>query len=547
MIGAGRGSVGTAQRQSNQTVRYPAPVNGMDIRKAVSTTDLLSCVYSYNLVPSDYGLRVRQGYREHQTGLSTDEVHTLIPFETASDSDTGDKLFATTHQGIWDVTTAEATPSLVVTFGNQDLDAGYGTYTKYVNQAEDDVLFYADNINGLYSYDSGTNTWTNTGILTGLTEASVKGVTLFKNNVWFSVTDSTVGYYLPILASTGTVAAQYFGDKFRYGGSLAGLFSWTVDGGNGVDDILVAVSTSGDVLVYTGSGPAESDWGLTGSYYIGQIPNTPNFGGEQGGELYLLSVYGLVGMSDLLQGVDTASLQAGTPESSIAFKIAGLIRDDMKDKIDNRGWGIGLLPSEGALLITVPTEEGEAPIQYYYNTGTRGWGFWRDVPMTCFAEHARTVFFGDADGRILSMDVPVDNVLITPAAGVVNGDDIEFSILSAFHAIGSEGMYKRVKLIRPDFLSSQPPAFINQARFDFNIQEGSSFTLNTPSSYGLGFWGTSEWDNAVWGSSEAVSFPSLGGSWGSGRYIAIATKGACRAETRFLGWDVIFDAGGALL
>ena len=34
---------------------------------------------------------------------------------------------------------------------------------------------------------------------------------------------------------------------------------------------------------------------------------------------------------------------------------------------------------------------------------------------------------------------------------------------------------------------------------------------------------------------------------GSGRYVAIATKGASRSTTRLVGWDVIYDVGGPML
>lgn len=550
MIGSAGNAIGKSQKRVHDIYRFPSPMGGIDIRRSVGSQDMEHCVYTFNLCPFEYGLRVRQGYREWQVEVTAGfnaGIHTLIPYAAASDLGAGDKLFAINNEGIWDVTIVDSAPIQMVVFPDQDIDAGYGTFTHYVNQAEEDVLFYADNINGLYEYISLTNSWINTGILSNLDESSVKFVMSHKNNVWFAVKGSTVGYYLPILASSGEVTPQFFGDKFKHGGELDGLFSWTVDGGSGVDDILVAVGHAGDVVVYTGSGPDESDWGMKGSYYIGVIPNTPRFGTEQGGELYLLSAFGLISLDDLLKGVDTSVFQTATQGSSISFKIAGIIRESMKEKRDLRGWDVQKIPSEGGLLLSVPTILGEAPIQFYFNLGTQGWSMWRDVPMTAFTEFQDTVYFGDLNGRILRMDVPVDNFLLDPIEGENNGVDINFSILTAFTSMGADGIYKGVKLIRPEFLSSREPSHTSQARYDFDLGEGFAFPSLAPNIGQLALWNAGDWDDAVWGTTSTSSYPTVSGAWGTGRYVAIATKGSCRASTRLVGWDIIYTVGGPLL
>ena len=553
MIGSALQTIGRPQKRSNEVVRYPAPISGMDIRKAVGADDLQHCVYTFNLCPFEYGLRVRKGYREWQIDVDAgvgSGVHTLIPFDSVRDGGVGDKLFAVTNEGIWDVSILGDTPLPVATFGNQTPDAGYGTFTHYVNQAEEDVLFYADNINGLWSYDGALETWTTGGVISGgsdITDADVKFVMSHKNNVWFAAHNSTVGYYLPILSNTGGVTAQHFGDKFKHGGTLEGLFSWTIDGGDGVDDILVVASHAGDVILYTGSGPDETDWGMKGIYFIGEIPDTPRFGTEQGGELHLLSAYGLTSMNDLLKGVNSAALRADIDGNGMAYKIAGLIREKMKETISQRGWDVALVPTEGGVLISTPTVGSSAPIQYYYNLATRGWGIWRDVPMECFTEWEGAIFIGTADNRVMKMDVSVDNVLLNPVDPTLNGDNIKFSILSSYSSMGVDGVYKRVKLIRPDFLSNIEPTHSSLARYDYSINEGSNFRPSEPVPAPFNSWDVGIWDTAVWGAGAPTTFPTIGGGWGYGRYIAIATAGSSRTDTRLIGWDIIFDVGGPLL
>jgi len=548
MLGSARRTAGRPQKRTHETMRYPAPIRGIDNRLSLGSGDINHCVYAYNLVPNEEGMRVREGYREWEIGVdagSGEGVHTLIPFNT-SDSAAADKLFAVNNEGIWEVTDYDTAPNQVATFSNQAADAGYGTFTRYVTQAEVDVLFYADNLNGLWEYTVSTDTWAVPTGITGITESEINFVISYKNNVWFGIRDSTVGYWLPLLANAGAVTPQYFGDKFRLGGALKGLFSWSVDGGDGVDDILIAVSSSGDVVVYTGSGPDQDDWGMKGVYYIGDIPNTPRFGSEQGGELYLLCSYGIVSMNDLLQGVDTTAIMSDTEGSSMSVKIAKSLRRKMKTSLNERGWDVAIIPSQGGILVSTPQVGSELAEQFYYNIATKGWGVWRGVPMECFANYGGFVYLGTADGRIMVMDSPVDNALITPTAPPINGDDIEFSILTMYSNMGLDGIYKRVHLIRPDFISSLAPSHSSQMRWDFDTLEGVNTSLEAPVANTSDVWDTGVFETAIWGSDSGVVFPSIGGAWGRGRYGAVATRGTCRTDTNLVGWDVIYSAGGPM-
>jgi hypothetical protein len=530
-------------------MRYPAPVQGIDIRQSLGSGDLNHCVYTYNLLPFEYGMRVRFGYREWQIGVDDGVnlgIHTLVPFDSAEEDDVGDKLFAVNNEGIWDVTSFDTTPVQDVVFADQSAKAGYGTYAHYVSDAGDDILFYADAKNGLHRYTASTGLWTIPTDITGVDVTKVKFIVAHKQRIWMVEESSTSAWYLGVGSIAGAATQFFFGSKFKHGGTLEGLFSWTVDGGAGVDDMLVAISHAGDVVVYQGSDPSLDDWEVRGGYYVGELPNTPRFASEQGGELYILSAYGLSSMNDLLQGVDSNTLQADLDGTTIAAKIAGLIRDKMKTGINLDGWDVSMIPSQGGMLIQIPTEGSAAALQYYYNFSTQGWGIWRGVPMTCFEEYEDSVFFGTLDGRVCRMDVPLDNIKLDDSNPLDVGDAIEFSILTAFNSMGQDGVFKRVKLIRPDFVAQEEPEHSSVARFDFDVSEAIDFQLYDPVRFPVGNWDVNNWDEAIWGSSTGLTFPTIGGAWGTGRYVAIATKGTTRSVTRLVGWDIIFDAGGVM-
>jgi hypothetical protein len=540
-------------RPAPQTVkvhRYPAPIKGVDSRIALTEGSPLHCVYTFNLVPFEFGMAVRKGYREQQINVTagiSEGVHTVIPFDGVEETGVQDKLFVVTNEGIWDVTIIGAAPILMFTFADQSANAGYGPYCHYVNGADEDVLLYADNFNGLFTYDTPTNTWSQPADIVGPVVENIRWVVSHKQRLWVVEENSTIAWYLPIASNSGQATEFFFGNKFRHGGNLEGLFNWSVDGGNGVDDMLVAVSRAGDVLPYKGADPSSAaTWDLVGSYFIGAIPKGPYFGSEHGGNLYLLSTYGLISMNDLLQGVDSASTYAAHRDStSLTGSITSIIRERMVETIEDYGWEVTAIPSEGGILVSSPRVNNGPYIQFIHNISTNAWGIWRGVPLTTFDTFKGAVVFGTEDNRVCRMDVTVDNQLLTPIPDQINGNPINFSLLTSYQALAADAIYKRVKLIRADFLANGSPTFTLQARYDYDISEVLSPAA--PPAKLSGAWDVGAWDLAVWGAGSPLPFNGLQGSWGSGRYVAIAMFGETRDITRFIGFDVLYDTGGPLI
>lgn len=535
--------------QAAKAQAVPAPIRGIDARTILSAADVSHCIYCYNLTPGEYGLKVRPGYREWHIDLTLSTnygVGTLIPFGGVDDVLSDDRLFAVSNEGIWNVTLEGGANLLLVDFsleangGDTTALAGFGNYTQFVTDADEQLLFYADSRNGLFVYSATTEAWTRPAI-TGVDVTKVNFVMSHKNQLWFVERDNARAWYLPAGAIAGPAAAFHFGGSFKHGGSLAGLFTWTVDGGEGVDDYFIVVSRSGDVLTYKGTDPSSAEhWGMTGQYYIGAVPEGNRFAATQGGSLLLLSVYGLISVGDLIQGVDGKNIAAETETQ----KIATIIRRHMANFRSAIGWEVRSVPSLGALIISSPPNAYGVYIQYVMDATTGGWGLWRDVPMLCFAEWGGRMYFGAKDGRVMISDVPVDNALLEPEEGVINGEAIAFSILTTYQNYGEPALLKRGKHIRPQFISPVRPNVTALFRYDYDLSE----ILNTETG-GLptdSLWNVGAWDSAAWASTLPIGWHPVRGGWGMGRAIAIATTGNARAETTLVGWDVIWDSGGPL-
>lgn len=528
--------------------RVIAPIRGMDARVAQVEGRREYCTFTYNMVPYEYGMQMRKGYREWQIGIDDGAlltVRTIMPFDGIEAQGAQDRLFAVTNEGIWDVTTQGGTPVLKFTFTDQGAESGYGPFAHYVEDSGLGVLFYADSKNGLFRYDPATDAWAQATGINGPVVSDIRFVVTHKQRIWLVEEDSTDAWYLPIGSNNGQATKFSFGSKFRHGGVLQGLFNWSVDGGNGIDDMLVAVSRAGDVLPYQGSDPSSATtWQLVGTYYVGSIPKGPFFATEHGGELMILSEYGITSMNDLLKGVNSSISVAEVGLNAAAAKIASVLRIEMAKTLDQAGWQIKMIPSEGAMLVASPQVGTQPRIQYYYNYATAAWGLWRGVPIEFFDSWKGSVVFGDAEGRVLYMDVPVDNLQLTPPVGRINGDAIEFSILTSFQDYDAPGRVKHVQLVRPDFLSAGEPTSFIQVRYDYDIEE--SRIPISPAQIEDAIWDEAVWGAAKWSDGRQRNFSKHIGGWGYGRYVAIAMRGQAREETRLMGWDVIYFTGGGV-
>ncbi len=538
------------QPQESKVTSLPAPIGGIDVSKGLAYGNQENCLYSYNMVAAEYGLRVRHGYREWVIGLDNGSglgVRTIIPYGGDDDDQNNDRLFAVTNEGIWDASTYNTAPTLVLDFsapgngGDISAEAGYGVYTNYTTAGGAKLLFYADSRNGLFRYTESTDTWARESLISGPVIANVNFVMTHKRQLWLVERDSSNAWYLDELAVAGNATVFYFGGKFLHGGSVAGLFSWTIDGGVGVDDYLVVVSRSGDVLPYQGNDPSSADdFTLRGQYFIGEIPKGPKFGTHDGGNLHLLSVNGLNSMNEIIVGVDGKNADADIESKKIAY----MIRPRLKRYKRFNGWEARKMPSIGTLVIATPRREDGEYLQYVKNTTVDSWGLWRDVPIEGFDEWRGSVYCGDINGRVLVMDNFVDNELIAAPPTGINGQAIAFSVLTTFTDYGEPAVFKRGKFIRPQFLATSDPSQTCQFRYDYSINEAFNTTpapVLTGSVWDMGEWDVDEWDNSI-----PQGYGTLRGGWGMGRVVAIAMVGRSLGDTTLISWDVMWDTGWPL-
>jgi ferredoxin len=156
-----------------------------------------------------------------------------------------------------------------------------------------------------------------TPTLTGVTSANLSFVWSHKRSLWFVEKNTLSAWYLPVNSIAGTVAEFPLDGVFKLGGALLFGGTWSLDSGDGLDDVMLFITTEGEVAVYQGTDPG-SDFQLSGVYRIGKPLNKHGWF-RAGGDLCILTRDGIVPVSEALRK-DVAALQA----AAITFPIEDL-------------------------------------------------------------------------------------------------------------------------------------------------------------------------------------------------------------------------------
>jgi len=532
------------QKQNAVGVTVPASMAGINAVTSLAMQNPTECVYTYNLVSQDLGMVVRQGFVEWANGWTGGPAKTVIPFEGHQDSH--DRLFVANNEGIWDCTAEGTTaPTQVVTWPDQLGEAGYCSYAAFSNDGNDMFILLCDKRNGYYVYTQTTDVWVKVaqgvgaGELDGIDPTNLDYVFIWKRRVWFVEKNSANGWYLDVATLFGTVTKFNFGSQFRQGGALRAFYNWSLDGGLGLDDLMVAVSGAGDVAIYQGTDPdvAES-FSLVGTWFVGAVPAGNRFGVEFGGEVYILSVYGLLPLSQLLNGSSI-----NDPNTYLTAKISPFVREVMAEQRQELGWQV-VVHSEGAqLYIDTPQDPLRGNVAFVQYFGNQAWSMVRGLDKTHTANWRGSDYWAHGGRNSLVIERGhVDNVWLDPATDGAPAP-IEWSLLTSYQNFESGTRFKRCQYIRPQFLAQDLPAYSVLARYDFDITEAYVSPLSTQGVSAR--WNVGLWDSEVWGGNlERIDQPR--GARGMGRHVAIAMRGSSSARTILVAFDVIADGGGLM-
>lgn len=511
---------GKAEIASDRTI--PAPYRGWNARDPVSQMAPGFALYLDNWWPTPYDVQLRKGASDWATGLGTTPIKSLAVWNARSGTPSK-RLFACADTGAYDVTAGGAigAASTAITNG-QVCSVNMGT-------TGGSFLFLVNGTDSIRYYDGAT--WTVTALypITGggnLTTAEIININVFKRQLFFIRKNTLEFYYFPIDTIAGTCSRYNLAALFGKGGSLVAMGTWTVDGGQGIDDFACFVTSEGQVAVYQGTDPASSaTWALQGVYDLSTPLGRKCFI-KFGGDLLYISKDGAYPISKALQSTTASNTVAITDLISNAFSEYAAAYGS------NWGWQGAYSFASSLLLFNVPLTESSTSIQLAMNTKTGAWARFTDWNAFCFELMDNQLYMGMA-GKVAKAWSGLNDF----------GGVISSFAKGAFDYMGPRGArLKKPNLVRPNLLLNGVTSVSVAIDMDYN--NGLTYGPAVFSTQVGSLWDGSLWDTATWS-----DVPSTTLNW----VTVSAYPGSCAAvRLRVIGkdatvsWtatDLVFERG----
>ena len=508
-----------AQKRSAKTASIPAPIGGWNARDPLGAMDPNDAVSMVNMYPLPYDVMVRKGYTKHSTGLPS-QVESLMVYAGGSVQ----KMFAASGTAFYDASAAGAIGAAVVSgltnarWESTNITTAGGNFMLCVN-GNDKLRGY-----------TGAAWWVDgdaTHDITGLDTATCTSVSLFKNRVWFTQYGTLKAWYLGTDSIAG--AANYLDMQSiaRKGGYLVAISTWTIDAGYGVDDMLVCVTSMGEVIVWRGNDPANAvSWSLLGVWAIGS-PFATRCMMKWGGDMLLMTYDGLYPLTSAVQS------DRLDPRVAITNKIFSAISEATSVYSTHFGWGMVYYAKANMLLLNVPVNEGGLQQQYVMNTITKAWCSFTGLNANCWVIFKDNLFFG-GNKYVGNVWEALDD----------DGETIQSSTQQAFNYFKMRGQTKRWTMLRPTLRSTGIPTAKAILNVDFALNDATGTLTFAPLPAGI--WGTSSWGVGLWGSGMSTSAQWQGANamgYCAGMRLNIAVKGI---EAHWASTDYVMEAGSVL-
>ena len=523
----------SAAMPTSAAKNLPAPVGGWNARDPIADMPAKDAVFLNNFFPRTSDVMLRPGSALVATipaDVELDSPHNIRSLLSYKAANGVAKLFAGADDGIYDITAGGTIAAISSAATNAEWQS------VNISTAGGSFLWCCNGVDKSRYYNGAA--WTvlddvSTPALTGVTSANITNVSLFKSRLFFTVKNSLSFWYLPVNSVAGAALEFPLGALFRRGGYLVATDAWTLDGGNGPEDYFAAVTSEGEVAVYTGTDPSSaSAWSLKGIYYIGK-PMSKRCLVKVGGDLCLLTVQGLYPLSKALQSATVDR------RSAISDKISRAWVDYTQNFVGLYGWQPVMFPEATMLLVNVPVLSRHDinsvySYQFVMNTQTGAWTRFVGMPAEVWAVHDGKLYFA-LHNKVYQAWTGTDDV----------GRPIDATAKSAF-VYPTKGAMNHVKLVRPIVTTNASLKLKVGVDTDYYESESITGSFITYVQF-QSRWDQSKWDEAYWssGASTVAKWRSVFHKPGYALAVRlrVMTKGI---NMTWIATDLIIQRGGML-
>lgn len=444
----------------------PAPIKGLNVRDSLAEMDAGYAIVMDNYMPLDTKVALRKGYVDYVKNMP-DKVCTLAEYKNGDNN----VFLAISGGKAYNISSSKNVYSYEnVKFSNSYCQIQqYKNYLYFVNGNDKPKVYYQDDSGAEHFED-----WKFTA--ESLNDTKIIGVALSKQRLWF-IENGTLKVWYSETAGNISGALQCFdlAKIARFGGKLVAVANWTQDGGQGIDDLTVFITSEGEALVYTGSDINNAaTWQLRGSYKISR-PIGYNCLVPYQGDVVVISEDGYVPLSKALP-----LEQANASQIAFSDAIRGLVLSRTSRNLARQGWQ-GIIYSRGGYgLFNVPVSNQYE--QHVINVNTGAWCRFTGIRAHCWGMYKQRLYFGSDQGVFLFDEGYSDN-----------GMEISGCVEQAYTDLGSSCV-KKIQLLNPRTRSSTGYSLVIYANMDMESRK-IDYQENLKST-GLHKWNETKWSNS---------------------------------------------------
>lgn len=463
-----------------------APIGGWNARDSLAAMKATDAVLADNVDIESGFIVSRPGYVLHATTVDAGNVETLFELWSPRSRE----LIAAMSTAIFNVSSASTSAVL--------LKGGFAGNGRWTGINFNGTALFVESSGADWPQEtsdgSSVSSSTFTASAAGTLMRAMVHINVWKERVWLVETSSQNAYFGVVGGISGALEFFPVGRIGTFGGDLIGTYSWSIDAGDGPDDLLVFLFSSGDIAVYAGIDPLQvgdpaagesAPLRIIGRYHIGE-PLDRRAVIQVGGDLVIVSKQGYLPLSQVIR-----EGQVAEETKALSEKIRDAVQAATETGKDSTGWEAMLHPRGTRLYFNVPTTKGSDPYhQHVFHTAAKAWSRYKKLPVRTLGKFKGEVYFGGTNGTVWRH-----------TGGEDAGSAIQFDVQQAWSYFGDPARRKFIRTYEPLMEGRGSIAIQTAVLADFD-RSAPDFQTGTITQPEQSLWDVALWDVAKWGSNE---------------------------------------------
>lgn len=484
-------------------INIPSSQGGLNLKDSLDAMEARYAIQMDNIIPDTNRDVLRNGYTVHNSnGAACLMAHREKGFETLLCSDNGSIYIV---QGENRTLLKSGFASDAWQYSSFTDSAGK-VHTMLTNGSTDNVQRVYEDNNAITITDAYT---ASNGLICPCA---------FKNRMYFAVRNTLSLKYGASNAISGSLTTLDLGSLFKFGGSIVSIANWTQDAGAGMDDLLCIFTSEGEVAVYSGLSPEDTEWALQGVFRISK-PIGINCTCKLGGDLVILTQGGYFPLSEVLS-------QDRANRCSISDKINPIVIG----KDFSKNWMPIWYAKKGWLIINAPSSDtGFQYEQHVLVFQTGGWCRFVGMDALSWIEFQDNIYFCNADGIFQADNGETDN-----------GEKITYYLQKAYSTYELAEV-KQVLLVKERNRTLGQEYIGTRIGVDFALEDPYAHVVSLPGTQTK--WDIAIWDKSFWSNEQPISQLKSPVFSNFGDFISIGVLGQSANSLEFYGLEAKIKVG----